>query len=236
MNALQVLSEIDRAKDQGVKTPRVPSILRLMRDGKNTQQIANELELNIRTVRKVFMIFPELVQVCGCGKPVTHSGWCASRLEAKGKDRGALQRRMVASHRRRVRVRGESESKVFLSVLDSMLPLNLPLHILQELRQELAIKLLLNEKINLNKERQRAFLTEGENRSPNSISMESPIGETDKTLLDTMQSPERLEEHPDDTFDFDTHCFSCGERGHLRRLHGHTQCMSCGCVVEPCCD
>lgn len=222
---------IRKARDAGMYPRNLAQAVESLIAGNGVRATARQTGVSKTTAGKLFRLLQENIRTCGCGQPVTHIGWCHARLKqaghgprlvSKGRTKTVLDRKEMA----------EQQSQ-FLRRIEALTPLGLPPHIRAEFKQDLAIKLLLGEAFNVRDMIGNAFGNAGNFDPPHLLSTDAPLAE-DFTIADTLQSPERMWTD-DDTFDFDTHCFGCGERGHIRQIHGHWQCQDCGCIVTTCC-
>lgn len=227
---------VDRAREAGMRSRRLPAAIKSLLAGNTIKETARITDINMRTARKLFRLFKDYIAHCGCGRLVTHSGWCAYRLEQADKPKNFVNAKLGKARRRADRLATSEQYLELVQQAQSLLPPLMPPHIRDEMLQEIIICLLEGREPNISLLSKEAFMNSGDYNDPSTRSIEEPIY-YDVSLKDTLQAPERFEEHPDpEVFDFETHCFACGERGHLRRVHGHTQCENCGANVEPCCD
>lgn len=227
-----------------------------MLEGKGVRATAKQAGISKTTAGRLFSFLRAHVPLCPCGRPSTHQGHCRFRLERDARPSSFISDRHVASVRfrreqstesarlitrsealhlaRQRRDEDRSKGNNLLEQIEHLIPPELPRHVRDELRQALALRLLSGDPVDLEEERKRAWRATYAQEGSFITSLDAPLDD-DRTLASVLPAPEQ-EPVEDDTFDFDTHCFGCGQRGYLRRLHGHTQCMNCGCITEPCCN
>jgi len=194
--------------------------------GARVLELAREVGISKNTATKLFNVLAAEQPLCGCGRDRRHHGWCDYRLVAHGRGR-----RLVSKGRIK---QGRLDVRASLSEIEALIPPHYAKHVRDEMRQSLMLQKLEGLAFDIDAARMNGYATAN---LPWELSLDSPIGDEDRTKLDTMPATVGLQSHEEaDTFDFETHCFGCGERGYIRLIHNHWQCTECGCIIQTCCD